>query len=78
MTYDEVLKLLHDRFGGDAITPSQFRDNQRVTVPAEGVLEVQAHFILVAQGNGNSTLGPLCIGFIGSVLGQDDNLSCVA
>jgi len=40
MTYDDVLKLLRDRFGGDAITPSQFRDNQRVTVPAEGVLEV--------------------------------------
>jgi len=43
MTHDDVLKLLRDRFGADTIAPSQFRDNQRVTVPAErvhAVLEV--------------------------------------
>jgi len=42
MTYDDVLKLLRDRFGAEAITTSTFRDNQRVIVPAEqvhGVLE---------------------------------------
>ena len=45
MTYDEVVKLLRDRFGADAVTTSAFRDNQRVTVPAE-----RAHDALVASG----------------------------
>ena len=40
MTHEDVLKLLRDRFGADAITPSAFRDNNRVTVPAERVQAV--------------------------------------
>ena len=40
MTHDDVLKLLRDRFGAETITASQFRDNPRVTVPADRVLAV--------------------------------------
>jgi NADH-quinone oxidoreductase subunit C len=39
VTYDAVLTLLRERFG-EAITPSEFRDNKRVTVPAEKLLAV--------------------------------------
>jgi len=34
VTFDQVVALLRQRFGEDAITTSQFRDNQRVHVPA--------------------------------------------
>src|SRR5438094_10534348 len=39
MTHDAILNQLRQRFG-DAVVPSTFRDNQRVTVPAEKVLAV--------------------------------------
>ncbi len=42
MTHDEILAKLRERFGADAVGTSEFRDNQRVTVPAGrlfGVLE---------------------------------------
>jgi NADH-quinone oxidoreductase subunit C len=40
MTHDEVLDRLRQRFGDEAIAPSEFRDNKRVTVPAEKVYAV--------------------------------------
>jgi NADH-quinone oxidoreductase subunit C len=42
MTYEDVVTLLRDRFGGEAVVPSQFRDNRRVTVPAGRLFEVLA------------------------------------
>ena len=42
MTHEEILSKLREKFGADAFTTSQFRDNHRVIVPAErvfGVLE---------------------------------------
>ncbi len=33
--HDGALTLLRERFGADSFTTSKFRDNQRVTVPAE-------------------------------------------
>jgi len=39
MTHDAILNQLRQRFG-DAVTASTFRDNQRVTVPAEKVFAV--------------------------------------
>jgi NADH-quinone oxidoreductase subunit C len=35
MTHDEILARLRQRFGPDAFTTSEFRDNRRVLVPAE-------------------------------------------
>jgi len=37
MTHDEIVNLLRQRFGADSVTPSEFRDNKRVTVSAEKV-----------------------------------------
>ena len=34
MTHDEIFAKLRDRFGADAFTASEFRDNKRVVVPA--------------------------------------------
>ena len=36
MTHEEIINKLRERFG-DAIQPSEFRDNRRVVVPAETV-----------------------------------------
>jgi NADH-quinone oxidoreductase subunit C len=38
MTHDDVLNLLRQRIGAEAVVPSDFRDNRRVTVPADKVL----------------------------------------
>jgi NADH-quinone oxidoreductase subunit C len=38
MTHDDVLNLLRQRIGAEAVVPSEFRDNRRVTVPADKVL----------------------------------------
>jgi NADH-quinone oxidoreductase subunit C len=35
MTHDETLAYLRERFGADAFTTSEFRDNRRIIVPAE-------------------------------------------
>src|SRR5438128_1062375 len=35
MTHEEILARLRERFGADAFTTSEFRDNRRVVVPAE-------------------------------------------
>ena len=43
MTHEEIVSKLRERFGEEAVTSSEFRDNKRVTVPAEqvfGVLEL--------------------------------------
>ena len=40
MTHDAVLSLLRQRFGEDSFTTSEFRDNRRVTVPAERLYAV--------------------------------------
>jgi len=40
MTHDAVLNLLRERFGADGFTTSEFRDNRRVTVPADKVFAV--------------------------------------
>src|SRR5437762_8797826 len=37
MTHDEMVNLLRQRCGADSVTPSEFRDNKRVTVAAEKV-----------------------------------------
>ncbi len=39
MTHDETLGKLRERFGADAFTTSEFRDNKRVVVPAGRVTE---------------------------------------
>lgn len=41
MTHDEIVNKLRERFGADAIKPTDFRDNRRVLVPAE-----HAHAVL--------------------------------
>ncbi len=40
MLHDEILARLRERFGPDSFTTSEFRDNQRVIVPAERVYAV--------------------------------------
>jgi NADH-quinone oxidoreductase subunit C len=40
MTHDQVVALLRSRFGPDAFTTSQFRDNQRITVPVEKLFHI--------------------------------------
>jgi NADH-quinone oxidoreductase subunit C len=35
MTHDDILAKLRERFGANAFTTSEFRDNRRVHVPAE-------------------------------------------
>jgi NADH-quinone oxidoreductase subunit C len=40
MTHDEVLNKLRERFGADAFTTSEFRDNRRVHVAPELLYEV--------------------------------------
>jgi NADH-quinone oxidoreductase subunit C len=40
VTYEEILTRLRERFGADAFTTSQFRDNRRVIVPAASVYAV--------------------------------------
>jgi NADH-quinone oxidoreductase subunit C len=40
MTHDEIVGLLKQRFGDEAVAPSQFRDNFRVAVPAVSVYAV--------------------------------------
>ncbi len=42
MTFDAVVNLLRQRFGAERITTSQFRDNQRIHIPADklhGIME---------------------------------------
>jgi NADH-quinone oxidoreductase subunit C len=40
MALEDQVKRLQGRFGADAVTPSVFRDNQRLTVPAGKVYAV--------------------------------------
>ncbi len=40
MTRDDILRRLTERFGSDAFTTSQFRDNHRVTVSGARLFEV--------------------------------------
>jgi NADH-quinone oxidoreductase subunit C len=40
MTHDEIVSLLKQRFGAEAVAPSQFRDNFRVVVPAVSVYAI--------------------------------------
>jgi NADH-quinone oxidoreductase subunit C len=40
VTYEEIVTRLRERFGAEAFTTSQFRDNRRVIVPAAGVRAV--------------------------------------
>ncbi len=40
MTYDAVLTLLRERFGADAVTASEFRDNRRVILPPDKLFAV--------------------------------------
>jgi NADH-quinone oxidoreductase subunit C len=40
VTHDEILAKLRERFGPDAFTMSEFRDNKRVVVPAGRTYEV--------------------------------------
>ena len=40
MTFDEALAKLRERFGAEVFTTSEFRDNRRVSVPAEKVYAV--------------------------------------
>jgi NADH-quinone oxidoreductase subunit C len=55
VTHDEILAALRERFGPDAITTSEFRDNKRVIAPAEGVhgvlqlLKEQCGFDMLAE-----------------------------
>lgn len=37
MTHDQILDLLRGKFGADAVATSEFRDNKRITVPADRV-----------------------------------------
>jgi NADH-quinone oxidoreductase subunit C len=40
MTHEDVLNKLRERFGATAFTTSEFRDNRRVHVPPEQLLDV--------------------------------------
>ena len=40
MTHDAILDRLRERFGADAFTTSEFRDNRRVIVPAGRLFDV--------------------------------------
>ena len=40
MSFDATCQLLKDRFGADSITTSEFRDNQRIHVPAGRLFEM--------------------------------------
>lgn len=40
MTFDEIADLLNTEFGGDKITTSRFRDNERIIVQPKDVFEV--------------------------------------
>lgn len=40
MSHEATLDALRERFGAEAVTPTQFRDNRRVTVPAAKVGDV--------------------------------------
>lgn len=40
MSHDDILARLRERFGADAFTTSEFRDNRRVVVPAERLFAV--------------------------------------
>jgi NADH-quinone oxidoreductase subunit C len=40
MTHEEILNKLREKFGADAFTTSEFRDNRRVIVPADRVFAV--------------------------------------
>ncbi len=40
MTHEEVVNKLRERFGADRITTSEFRDNRRVHVAPEQLLDV--------------------------------------
>ncbi len=43
MTHEEILNKLRDKFGANAFTTSDFRDNRRVIVAAESVYAVLEH-----------------------------------
>jgi NADH-quinone oxidoreductase subunit C len=40
VTFEEILTKLRERFGAEALTTSQFRDNRRIHVPAERIYDV--------------------------------------
>jgi NADH-quinone oxidoreductase subunit C len=42
VTHEEILTKLREHFGPESFTTSEFRDNRRVTVPAERVHDVLA------------------------------------
>jgi NADH-quinone oxidoreductase subunit C len=42
VTHEEILTRLRERFGAEGFTPSEFRDNRRVIVPAEHVHDLLA------------------------------------
>ena len=49
MSHEATLDALRQRFGTDAVTPTQFRDNFRVTVPAAKWFDV-LQFLKVERG----------------------------
>jgi len=58
MTHEAILNQLHEKFGADGFTTSEFRDNRRIIAPAERVYSVleylkrQCGFDLLAELGG--------------------------
>ena len=40
MSHEDIIARLHEKFGADGFTTSEFRDNRRILVPAERVYAV--------------------------------------